>query len=116
MGEVRGREIIDFLLALNTGHEGGCGTIHANSAKDVPSRIAALGLLHGVSREAMHAQLASAFDLLIHLHPIKECRSIESINLVKEVSGMIIIIPAITFDSDFKINFEEGFEEFEQML
>ena len=60
MGEVRGREIIDFLLALNTGHDGGCGTIHANSARDVPSRIAALGLLHDVSREAMNAQLGSA--------------------------------------------------------
>ena len=116
MGEVRGREIIDFLLALNTGHEGGCGTIHANSAKDVPARIAALGLLHGVSREAMHAQLGSAFDLLIHLHPIKECRSIQSVNLVKEVSGMLKIIPAITFNADSKIHFEEGFEEFEQML
>jgi len=116
MGEVRGREIIDFLLALNTGHEGSCGTIHANSAKDVPSRIAALGLLHGVSREAMNAQLGSAFDLLIHLHSINERRSIESINIVKETSGVIRIIPAITIDSNFKINKDVGFEEFEKML
>ncbi len=116
MGEVRGREIIDFLLALNTGHDGGCGTIHANSAKDVPSRIAALGLLHGISREAMNAQLGSAFDLLIHLHSINERRSIESINIVKEVSGVVRIIPAITIDSDFKLNQEAGFEEFMNML
>jgi pilus assembly protein CpaF len=116
MGEVRGREIIDFLLALNTGHEGGCGTIHANSAKDVPSRIAALGLLHGVSREAMNAQLGSAFDLLIHLHSVNNRRSIESINIVKEISGVVEIIPAITINSDFGINQEIGFEEFESML
>jgi len=116
MGEVRGREIIDFLLALNTGHDGGCGTIHANSAEDVPSRIAALGLLHGVSREAMNAQLASAFDLVIHLHAINNQRSIESINVVKEISGVVRIIPAITIDPDLKINHEEGFEEFEKML
>ena len=116
MGEVRGREIIDFLLALNTGHEGGCGTIHANSAKDVPSRIAALGLLHGVSREAMNAQLGSAFDLLIHLHSVSNRRSIQSINIVKEISGVVEIIPAITINSDFGINQEIGFEEFESML
>jgi pilus assembly protein CpaF len=116
MGEVRGREIIDFLLALNTGHEGGCGTIHANSAKDVPSRIAALGLLHGVSREAMNAQLGSAFDLLIHLHSVNNRRSIESINIVKDISGVVEIIPAITINSDFGINQEIGFEEFESML
>ncbi len=116
MGEVRGREIIDFLLALNTGHDGGCGTIHANSAKDVPSRIAALGLLHGVSREAMNAQFGSAFDLLIHLHSINQRRSIESINIVKEVAGVVEIIPAIRIDSDLKIIQEDGFEEFEKML
>ena len=116
MGEVRGREIIDFLLALNTGHEGGCGTIHANSAKDVPSRIAALGLLHGVSREAMNAQLGSAFDLLINLHSLNNRRYIESINIVKETSGVVEIIPAITINSDFGINQEIGFEEFESML
>ena len=116
MGEVRGREIIDFLLALNTGHEGGCGTIHANSAKDVPSRIAALGLLHGVSREAMNAQLGSAFDLLIHLRSVNNRRSIESINIVREVTGMVEIIPAITINGDFSIHQEVGFEEFESML
>jgi len=64
----------------------------------------------------MHAQLGSAFQLLIHLHPIRECRSIQSINLVKEVSGTLKIIPAITISADSKINFEEGFEEFEQLL
>lgn len=116
MGEVRGREIIDFLLALNTGHEGGCGTIHANSAKDVPSRIAALGLLHGVSREAMNAQFGSAFDLLIHLHSVSNRRSIESINIVREIAGVIKIIPALTINSDYAINEEVGFEEFESML
>jgi pilus assembly protein CpaF len=104
------------LLALNTGHEGGCGTIHANSAKDVPSRIAALGLLHGISREAMNAQFGSAFDLLIHLHSVSNRRSIESINIVREIAGVIKIIPALTINSDYGINQEVGFEEFESML
>jgi hypothetical protein len=42
VGEVRGAEVVDLLAALNTGHEGGCGTLHANSAVDVPARLEAL--------------------------------------------------------------------------
>ena len=42
VGEVRGAEVVDLLAALNTGHAGGCGTLHANSAGDVPARIEAL--------------------------------------------------------------------------
>ena len=44
VGEVRGAEVVDLLAALNTGHEGGCGTIHANSATDVPARFEALAI------------------------------------------------------------------------
>ena len=47
VGEVRGAEVVDMLAALNTGHEGGCGTIHANSAADVPARFEALGVAAG---------------------------------------------------------------------
>ena len=47
VGEVRGAEIVDLLAALNTGHEGGCGTLHANSAIDVPARVEALALAAG---------------------------------------------------------------------
>ena len=52
VGEVRGREICDLLTALNTGHEGGCGTVHANSAADVPARLEALAALGGLDRNA----------------------------------------------------------------
>ena len=45
VGEVRGGEICDLLTAMNTGHEGGCGTVHANSAADVPARLEALAAL-----------------------------------------------------------------------
>ncbi|MDP2013695.1 MAG: TadA family conjugal transfer-associated ATPase [Actinomycetota bacterium] len=67
IGEVRGAEVIDLLSALNTGHEGGCGTIHANSAADVPARIEALGLQAGLSREAIHGLLAAGLAAVIHL-------------------------------------------------
>ncbi|MDT0200553.1 TadA family conjugal transfer-associated ATPase [Nocardioides sp. AE5] len=67
VGEVRGGEVTDLLAALNTGHEGGCGTVHANSAADVPARIEALALPAGLTREAAHSQFASAIDAVLHL-------------------------------------------------
>src|SRR5215216_1638652 len=67
IGEVRGPEISDLLMALNTGHEGGCGTVHANSARDVPARLEALGALSGLGRDALHAQLAAAIDVVVHI-------------------------------------------------
>lgn len=67
VGEVRGAELVDLLMALNTGHEGGCGTVHANSSADVPARLEALGSLGGLGRDALHAQLGSALRVLVHV-------------------------------------------------
>ncbi|MFE6646289.1 TadA family conjugal transfer-associated ATPase [Nocardioides sp. NPDC057772] len=67
VGEVRGAEVVDLLAALNTGHEGGCGTLHANSAADVPARVEALALAAGLGREAAHSQFASGVDVVLHL-------------------------------------------------
>jgi pilus assembly protein CpaF len=67
LGEVRGREVRDLLGALNTGHEGGASTVHANSTRDVVNRIVALGALAGMSRSAVLAQLSSAVDAVVHL-------------------------------------------------
>ena len=67
VGEVRGAEICDLLTAMNTGHEGGCGTVHANSTADIPARLEALASLGGLPRSALHAQLASALDAVVHV-------------------------------------------------
>jgi pilus assembly protein CpaF len=67
VGEVRGAEVVDLMAALNTGHEGGCGTLHANSAVDVPARVEALALAAGLPRAAAHSQFASAIDMVVHL-------------------------------------------------
>ena len=67
LGEARGAEIRELLAALNTGHEGGCGTLHANSAGDVVARFEALGALAGMSPAAVHAQLVSAVDVVVHV-------------------------------------------------
>ncbi len=67
VGEVRGAEVVELLAALNTGHEGGCGTIHANSARDVPARVEALALAAGLGREAAHSQFLAGVDAVLHV-------------------------------------------------
>jgi pilus assembly protein CpaF len=67
VGEVRGAEVVELMAALNTGHEGGCGTIHANSARDVPARVEALALAAGLGREAAHSQFLAGVDAVLHL-------------------------------------------------
>jgi pilus assembly protein CpaF len=67
VGEVRGAEVIDLLAALSTGHDGGAGTVHANSAHDVPARITALAVAGGLSAAAAHAQLIGAVQVVLHL-------------------------------------------------
>ncbi|MBD8538681.1 TadA family conjugal transfer-associated ATPase [Frigoribacterium sp. CFBP 8751] len=67
VGEVRGREIRDLLSALNTGHDGGAGTVHANGLQDVPARLEALGALAGLGVDALARQAVSAIDAVFHL-------------------------------------------------
>ncbi len=67
VGEVRGAEVVDLLSALNTGHDGGAGTVHANSSAEVPARLEALGVLGGLERAALHAQLSAAVRVLLHV-------------------------------------------------
>ena len=67
VGECRGDEIRDLLTALNTGHDGGAGTLHANGIADVPARLEALGALGGWDAQAVARQASSAFDVVLHL-------------------------------------------------
>lgn len=67
VGECRGVEIRELLGALNTGHDGGAGTLHANSLRDVAARLEALGALAGMSRAAVARQAASALDAVLHV-------------------------------------------------
>lgn len=67
VGECRGAEVRDLLAALNTGHDGGAGTLHANSLADVPARIEALGALAGMTPDAVARQTVSAIGLVLHL-------------------------------------------------
>ncbi len=67
IGEVRGAEVVELLTALNTGHEGGCGTVHANSADDVPARLEALALMAGLDRMAVHSLICAGLDCVVHV-------------------------------------------------
>ncbi|WP_374945935.1 TadA family conjugal transfer-associated ATPase [Agreia sp.] len=67
LGECRGGEIRELLSALNTGHDGGAGTLHANSLDDVPARLEALGSLAAMSPETVARQAVSAIGLVLHL-------------------------------------------------
>ncbi|MDA0641104.1 TadA family conjugal transfer-associated ATPase [Nonomuraea ferruginea] len=100
VGEVRGAEVVDLLAALNTGHEGGCGTLHANTAADVPPRLEALGCAAGLSRQAVHSQLAAALDVVIHLTRSRTDgrRRISEIRLLTRTDDDLVrAIPAVTF-------------------
>lgn len=67
LGECRGAELATLLTALNTGHNGGAGTVHASSLRDVPARIEALGALAGLSAQAIAKQFVSAVHVIVQL-------------------------------------------------
>jgi pilus assembly protein CpaF len=67
LGECRGAEIRELLAALNTGHDGGAGTLHANSLADVPARLEALGAIAGMSPTAVARQTVSAIGTVMHV-------------------------------------------------
>jgi pilus assembly protein CpaF len=114
IGEVRGAEIADLLSALNTGHEGGCGTVHANSAADVPARLEALAALAGLGRDALHAQLAAALQVLVHVRRLPDGRRwLEELRLVRQEpgNGRCAAVPAVRFVPGGEPVRGAGFEE-----
>ena len=119
LGEARGGEIIDLFTALNTGHEGGCGTLHANRPHDVPARIEALGLLAGVSREAVHSQAAAAVRVALHLTREEDGRRrLESVAVLrrKASSGPLQAALALSFDASGKMREWPGVDQLEAEL
>ena len=123
VGEVRGAELADLLSALNTGHEGGCGTVHANSAADVPPRLEALAALGGLGRDALHAQLAAALKVLLQVRRLPDGRRwLEEMRLVKvdPASGRCLTVPAIRFrpaaGPDGEAVPGEGYAELERLV
>lgn len=82
IGEVRGAEVRELLAALNTGHEGGCGTLHANAVADVPARLEALGSLAAMEPAAVQAQARAAVQAVLHLQRVEGVRRLVEIGVV----------------------------------
>jgi pilus assembly protein CpaF len=100
VGEVRGREVVDLLAALNTGHEGGCGTIHANASRDVPARLEALGLAGGLDRAAVHSQAAAGLHLVLHLTRTRGRRRLSEVAVLTRHASEVSVEAAVVIDSD----------------
>ncbi|MUN38069.1 TadA family conjugal transfer-associated ATPase [Actinomadura litoris] len=119
VGEARGPEIAAFLQALNTGHEGGCGTLHANTAADVPARLEALACAAGLTREAVHSQLAAALDIVVHLvrEPGGGRRRVAEIHLLRRgTDGLVRAVPAVTFSTDGETVADTGASDLDSRL
>lgn len=104
VGEVRGGEALDMLQAMNTGHDGSLSTGHANSTKDMLSRLETMVLqgAEGLPLEAIRQQIASAIDIIIHLSRLrdKSRKTMEITEVVGYRDGQIILNPLYQFVED----------------
>ena len=104
VGEVRGGEALDMLQAMNTGHDGSLSTGHANSVKDMLSRLETMVLqgADGLPLEAIRQQIASAVDIIIHLSRLRDHsrKTMEICEVVGYEDGKIILNPLYVFEED----------------
>lgn len=91
VGECRGVEVRELLAALNTGHDGGAGTLHANSLADVPARLEALGALAGLSTRALARQAVSAFDAVLHVERTATGRRLAAVGRLELDRGRLVV-------------------------
>ncbi|QGF22833.1 TadA family conjugal transfer-associated ATPase [Raineyella fluvialis] len=114
VGEVRGAELCDLLAALNTGHEGGCGTVHANSPADVPARLEALAALGGMGREATQAQALAALHVVVHLRRDEDGRRrVAQIGMFgRDAAAGLAVREAVSFGADGTVHHGPAAEEF----
>jgi pilus assembly protein CpaF len=102
VGEVRGGEALDMLQAMNTGHDGSLTTVHANSPRDVLSRLETMVLMAGVDIpvRAIREQISSALNLIVHQARLKDgSRRLTHITEIVGMEGDVITLQDIyTFD------------------
>jgi pilus assembly protein CpaF len=118
VGEVRGDEVVDLLAALNTGHAGGCGTVHANSAADVVARLEGLLLGAGLSLAAAHSQLAAALDVVVHCGRHRDGRRrITEVAVVSAGEDRVVrAVPAVRFTEDGTLLEREAADQLADLL
>ncbi|WP_335936783.1 TadA family conjugal transfer-associated ATPase [Streptomyces sp. PTD5-9] len=117
VGEVRGAEVTELLAALNTGHEGGCGTVHANAAEHVPARLEALGTAAGLDRAALHSQLAAALSVVVHLVRDRAGRRrIAEVHVLgRDAAGLVVTEPALRWGGAGFVE-ERGWERLRSLI
>ncbi|HLS48852.1 MAG TPA: TadA family conjugal transfer-associated ATPase [Actinomycetaceae bacterium] len=98
LGECRGAEVREVLGALNTGHDGGWATVHANTSADVPARLLALGALARMSPATVRAQAVSALDAVVHLVRERGRRRIAEIALFDRAQDRFACTVALRVD------------------
>jgi pilus assembly protein CpaF len=109
LGECRGAEVREVLSALNTGHDGGCTTVHANAATDVPARLEALGALAGLDRSALAAQAASAFHAVVHLRRDGGRRRVAELAVVERTGeGALVVRTALAVGAEGRVGAGPG--------
>jgi pilus assembly protein CpaF len=101
VGEVRGAEVVDLLVALNTGHTGGLSTVHANSPRELPQRLEALAALAGIDRAALHSLLGAGVDVVVHMHRDRYgTRRVSEIGVaLLGQDGLVRVVPALVDQS-----------------
>ena len=98
VGECRGGEALDMLQAMNTGHDGSLTTVHSNNARETLRRVETMVLMAGMDLplRAIREQIASAFDLVVHLGRLADgTRKIVQIAEVQGMEGDVIIMQDI---------------------
>jgi pilus assembly protein CpaF len=108
VGEVRGGEALDMLQAMNTGHDGSLSTVHANSTRDVLSRLETMVLMAGIDLpiRAIREQVSSAINLIVHMNRLKDgTRRFTKITEVQGMEGDIITLQDL-FLFDFSMGID----------
>lgn len=103
VGEVRGEEALDMLQAMNTGHDGSMSTGHANSTKDMLSRLETMVLMAApLPLEAIKKQIASAIDIMIFLSRLRDHsrRTMEITEVTGYENGEILLNPLFVFEEE----------------
>ena len=110
VGEVRGEEALDMLQAMNTGHDGSLSTGHANSAKDMLTRLETMVLQgsSGLPLDAVRRQIGSALDIIVHLSRMRDHsrKVVEITEVLGYEHGEIIMNPLYVFEEDEKSTLE----------
>ncbi len=109
VGEVRSGEALDMLQAMNTGHDGSLGTVHANSPRDVLSRLETMVLMAGVELpvKAIREQISSAINLVVHLGRLKDgSRKVTKVTEVQSMEGDVITLQDI-----FLFDYSKGMDK-----